>query len=609
MTELLNPHAIATLILIIFALFLFAQDKVRLETSSLFILIALTFGFQLFPFIQKNGSTFEPVDFFLGFGHEALFTICALMILGRGIETSGALKPLTSLLAKHWSNQPKLCLCLTLLFSAFLSSFLNNTPIVVMLLPVLIGVAQSSQQAPSKILLPMGLATLIGGTATTIGTSTNLLVVSIANDLGNHQFAMFDFAIPVIIVGGIGLFYLLFIAPSLLPKRELSIAHQDTRIFKAVLTVDEDSHINQKKLAELLKETDYKIKVDRILRGENQLVTLPTVMLKTGDGLLISGTAEELLEYSRLFNAQLYSINDRKNPISRDNPFAADDQILAEILVTESSFLHNRTLKQTRFAEINELVVLALHRLNKPDNIKRSISDIALHRGDILLVQGTQEKLQQLKDSTRLLLLNNTINITSSTKAPIALAIMFMVVVIAAIQLLPISISALAGIGLMLLTNTINWREIGRALNPSVIMIVVVSLALGKAMIITQADVFLGQQFVELTQGLPTIAIIAALIFLMALLTNMVSNTAAAVIGTPVAINIAQQLGAAPEAFILAVLFGVNMSYATPIGYQTNLLIYSAGGYKFSDYLRAGIPLTLIMGLGFTVVLSIFYRI
>ncbi|QDP02173.1 SLC13 family permease [Thalassotalea sp. PS06] len=606
---ILNAHSIAILILIVIALVLFAQDRIRLETSSLFILILLVLGFQIYPYNMATGQVFSPTQFFMGFGHEALLTICALMMLGRGIEISGALKPLTSLMAKYWGKYPALSLALTLVVGALLSGFLNNTPIVVMLLPVLIGVALSNKTSPSKILMPVGLATLIGGTATTIGTSTNLLIVSVAEDLGAHEFTMFDFALPVLLVGGIGLLYLVFIAPKILPVRDVPLQHKESRVFKASMMISNESLLHEKTLGEALQSTDYKMQVSRIVRGDNQLIKLPTITLREGDGLIISGTAEQLLDYSQQFKADLYSLNDKTHPITRDNPFDDDDQVLAEILVTEGSLLANKTLNETRFSSLHELVVLALHRLNKPQQLDSSISEVELHRGDILLVQGREDNLQKLKENTRLLVLDNTINVPASNKAPIAIFIMVAVIAIAALQLLPISISALCGVGVMLMTRCLNWREISHALNPSIIMIIVVSLALGKAMQITGADQYLGHQFIEVMHGSPPFVILGALIFLMSFLTNVVSNTAAAVIGTPVAINIAYELGVPSEAFILAVLFGVNMSYATPIGYQTNLLIFSAGGYKFSDFLKVGIPLTIIMGLGFTLFLSLYYHV
>ena len=249
-----------------------------------------------------------------------------------------------------------------------------------------------------------------------------------------------------------------------------------------------------------------------------------------------------------------------------------------------------------------------MHRLNKPtERINEQLSKLTLRQGDILLVQGPRENINLIKEDTKLLVLDNTIDYVSSKKGPVAIATMTGVVMLAALNILPISVSALAGAGISLLTRCLRWRDIGKALNTQVIMIIVVSLALGKALIDTGGTEYLAYHFVRLTDGMSVVTILCAMIFLISIITNVVSNTAAAVVGTPIAVNIAQQLGAPMEPFILAVLFGVNMSYATPIGYQTNLLIYSAGGYKFTDFLRVGIPLTLITGTGFTAVLAYFY--
>jgi len=209
----LNPHATMVILLTVFSLILFSQEKIRLETSSFVILIILVLFFSLFPFEGIDGTKIIATDFFLGFGHQALVAISALMILGKGIESTGALKPLIKLLSKHWAIRPKRTFLVTLVISAAVSGFLNNTPIVIMLLPVLISVAIKNKTSPSKILIPVGLVTLIGGMATTIGTSTNILVVSIANDITGIQFSMFHFALPVVIVGSFGLLYLWLLSP------------------------------------------------------------------------------------------------------------------------------------------------------------------------------------------------------------------------------------------------------------------------------------------------------------------------------------------------------------------------------------------------------------
>lgn len=561
--------------------------------------------------MRPDGTILKPADFFAGFGHEALIAICSLMILGKGVETTGALKPFTRTLSVYWTRNPKLVFLLTIMISAVLSGFLNNTPIVIMLIPILISVALSANTSPSKILLPIGFATLIGGMATTIGTSTNLLVVAIAADISSVNFNMFDFTLPVVIVGSVGLLFLWSIAPRLLPDRQIDLSSQSQRIYNAVLYLPDTSYAAGKDVRGILEKTNHEVAIHTIRRRKNQIILpLPTVLLREGDALFISGTADKLKDFETILKGKLHNITKNNQYLKGEYKEQDDDQVLAEVLVTRNSILSNQSIKDYRLAEKYNIIVLALHRLNKPtESINEKLSKITLHRGDILLVQGTRENLNLIKQDTKLLVLDNIVDYVPSRKGPLAIATMVMVIMLAALQVLPISVSALTGAGVMLMTRCLGWRDINKALNVQVIMIIVVSLALGKALTDTGGADFLAYHFVNITDGLSLVSILCALIFLMSILTSVVSNTAAAVMGTPIAVNIAQQLGAPLEPFILAVLFGANMSYATPIGYQTNLMIYSAGGYKFSDFLRVGIPLTVIIGLGFTAVLAYTYEL
>lgn len=607
----LTFHAAATLLLTAIALYLFSQDRYRLESSSLIVLIVLSLLFTLIPYTKRDGSLIEAADFFSGFGHEALIAICSLMILGRAVESTGALKFFSSTLSSYWNKYPKWVFLLTLTGGAVISAFLNNTPIVIMLIPVLVSVAIGTKIAPSKILIPVGYATLIGGMATTIGTSTNLLVVSIAADISLIKFDMFDFTYPVLVVGVVGISFLWLFGPKLLPERPIDLVSTQQRIYHAILFISDISYVAGKDIQAVLEKTKHSVSIHKIRRRKNQIILpLPTVLLKPGDGLFISGTADNLKEFETVMNGKLHNINNKDELIKGDYDAKEDNQVLAEVLVTSNSLLHNQSLNKTRLAEKYNIIVLAMHRLHKPtERINEQLSKIKLNQGDILLVQGSRENLNLIKEETKLLVLDNVTDYVSSRKGPIAILTMVVTVMLAALNILPISVAALTGAGIVLLTRCIGWRDIGKALNVQIIMIIVVSLALGKALIETGGTDYLAQQFVILTQGFSVLTVLATLLFLMSLITNVVSNTAAAVVGTPVAVNIALQLGAPMEPFILAVLFGVNMSYATPIGYQTNLLIYSAGGYKFTDFLRVGIPLTLIMGFGFTFMLGHIYSL
>ncbi|MCH7502383.1 MAG: SLC13 family permease [Proteobacteria bacterium] len=607
----LDAHGIAVLILTVVALFLFTRDRIPLESSSLAILIVLIAGFQLFPYLRDGERVLAPVDFFAGFGNEALITICALMMVGKALETTGALQPLANVVARAWSIRPVLALITTLVAAAVLSAFMNNTPIVVLLMPILVGVSLRAKFPVSGVMLPMGLATIIGGMSTTIGTSTNLLVVGISRDLGMHQFSMFEWVMPVAIVGGAGVLFLWLVAPRLLPDRTPPMADTSPRIFSAQLHVREGGFADGKTLSEVLAKADGQMRIDKIQRSESLfLAKLPSVTFQPGDRLFVKDSPENLKHYEQLLGATLFNISDIEHPVDEETPLRAEGQQLAEVVVTRGSPLHLRTLTAARFSVSYGLLPLALHRARAPSSqVTSDLNSIRLRAGDVLLVQGSDEAISNLKDSGSMLVLDGTTKLPHTHRAKRALAVMALVVLAAALGIVPISVSALIGLGLMIATGCLNWRDAANALSTPVVLIIVTSLALGKALMGTGMTEYLAHSFVILTSALPTPMILSAFLLLMTLMTNVVTNNAAAVIGTPIAIGIAQQLNVSPEPFILAVLFGANMSFATPYGYQTNLLILSAGGYKFSDFLRVGIPLTIIMWIGFSIILPMLYEL
>ena len=256
------------------------------------------------------------------------------------------------------------------------------------------------------------------------------------------------------------------------------------------------------------------------------------------------------------------------------------------------------------------LMPLALHRARAPSSqVTGDLNMIRLRAGDVLLVQGSREAIVRLKDSGTMLVLDGTTDLPHTHNAKRALAIMGLVIGAAAFGILPISVSALIGLALMIVTGCLSWRDATAALSVPVIMTIVTALALGKALMGTGMAGFIASSFVSAASGLPTPLILSAFLLLMTMMTNVVSNNAAAAIGMPIAVSIAQRLGVSTEPFILAVLFGANMSFATPFGYQTNLLVLSAGGYKFSDFLRVGIPLSIIMWVGFSIALTVMYHL
>ncbi len=595
-----NAHAIAAMLLTVVTLYLFTRERFPLEISSLGLIAVLAVGFALFPF-----AGLEPTDFFSGFGHEALIAVCALMVLGQGLVHTGALEPVGRVLGRLWGRAPFLSFLATLIVGAVLSAFVNNTPVVVLLLPILISVCLRTSSSSAKVLMPMGFATLVGGMGTTIGTSTNLLVVSVAVDLGLERFGMFDFVVPASIAAGVGIVYLWLIAPKLLPDREIGLSDTSPRIFEARLHIEEDSPVAGKTLSEAMALTGGDMHVVRIRRGDTFILPMPDVTFKAGDRLRVRDTPAKLMSFEEALKAKLYS---EDQEVNEAHPLSAENQMLAEVAVVQGSSLDRTNLRFARFLSRYQLVVLALHRagedLWRPSE---EIQEVILQPGDILLVQGARDQIANLKQSTEFLVLEPRVDLPRTRKAPIALAILFSVIAFAATGVMPIAVSATAGVALLLINRCLNLGAAIRAISPSVFFVVVASLALGKALVTTGATDYVTSVFLFVTAGASPTIILSALMALLAVLTNVVSNNAAAVIGTPIAISIAHQLGLPAEPFVLAVLFGANMSYATPMAYKTNLLVMSAGNYTFLEFVKVGVPLTVLMWLTLTFALSSMY--
>jgi di/tricarboxylate transporter len=589
-----------------FAVFLFTREKFRLESSSLFILIVILVWFEFFT-IEYNGARIHAQDFLAGFGNEALITITALMIMSKSLERTGALQPISHLLAKLWMVRPQLAFLATMVTAAGLSMFLNNTPVVAAILPLLVAVSLKAGISPSGILMPIGFATIVGGMATSIGTSTNLLVVGIAADMGMPELKMFDFALPVFIVGGFAVLFLWLVAPSLLPDRRPPLTNIEPRIFDSRLELQKGSFADGKSLREILTQCK-NMKVNKIERGDLALTKLPLVVVRAGDSLHVSDTPENLKEYERLLGATLLA-GDSQHAVGVDHPLESDEHV-AEVVVTSGSVLERNTLDGTRLLSTYGLVPLALHRPGVPQGkVAEALGTVMLEAGDVILVQGSPRAIERLHRSGALLVLDGRIHLPRTTKSTLSIIIMIGVVLIAAVGLMRISVASTIGLTLMILTRCLTWHDAIAAVDRRIVLVVVAALALGLTLMATGATEYIAALYVALTQGMPIGIILAGFILIMAMLTEVVSNNAIGVLGVPIAIGVAAQLGVPPEPFVIGLLYGANMSYIMPVGYQTNLLVLSAGGYRFSDFARVGLPLKLIMWIGLSIALVMTYEL
>ena len=597
MLELPSPHAVAAMVITILMFVGFIRGRMSIEIVSLLTIAVIAVGLYFFPL---EGT--RPIDglalAFGGFGHYALITICALMIMGRGLVVTGALEPAARILENVFKMNLQLGLLVSLLIAFFLSMFVNNTPVLVLMIPIFAALATRGAMATSKTLMPLNAASLIGGLATTIGTSTNILVVSIAVDLGMREIGVFDFTPIVLVAGLIALPYMWLVMPRLLDDNRTE-ADENVRRFHTRLRIAGESDLVGKNVSEILPRLPKTIK----FHGQ------PTGPLQAQQRLHISGTHEGLEDAVRVLKGEL-APNWVLDRIRRNASAQDEDIMVVEMTVTADSRLITRTLPSSGIADLYGVAVLGIHRPERLIGEKDQYSeggDLRMKEGDVLLVMGLNDDLQAFSRADSLLMLEGARELPRRSKAVLSAVIMGVAVFTASIGIFPITISALAGAILMFVTGCVKFDRVGRALSGQVIVLVAASIAIGRVIDESGAAAWLGQVLSMGLGVLPPALVLAAIMAFVTVLTNFASNATAATVGTPIAFSIAAQLGLPAEPLVLAVLFGCNLCYATPIAYQTNMLIMAEGSYDFGDYVRTGVPLVVLMVTTLSIILVLWY--
>jgi di/tricarboxylate transporter len=473
------------------------------------------------------------------------------------------------------------------------SAFINDTPVVVLMMPVLVAIAARTGTSATRTLLPMNYAVIIGGMATTIGTSTNLLVVGIAERLAVPAIGMFDFFHIVAIAAAVALPYLWLVVPRLLPK-DSGNRPRVSLTFDAALEIHERTYAAGRELHEVLNRARG-LRPQRLVRGYIEVTLLPDTRLQAGDRLLIQDTPEGLREHAAALGARIHTREHHEPP-------GGAGRTMAQVLVTADSDLAGTTRGAGMFADQHGLAVVGIHRPGREAPLNPA--DATLRAGDVVLLQGAMEKVEALRAVPGVLILDAMLELPHTRRAPIALLLMAGVITLGATRLLPMVLASALGVAAMLLTGCLRWQDATDALSSKVILIVVASLAIGEAMMATGLIAATGNSLAMLGAYVPPAAMVGALMLLMGVVTNFVSNNAAAIIGTPIAVAMAASLGVDPRPFVLAVLFGANICFATPMAYQTNLMVAAAAGYRFRDFVRAGLPLAILMWVTLTWLLA-----
>lgn len=571
-------EAITTLIILVGMFILFLRETYPTEVVAIGV-VGLLLVTGLLPYSDGLAVLSNP----------APWTIAAMFIVMGALVRTGSLDRVTRLAESTAKTHPKLAVTLLLGFAALASAFINNTPIVVIMIPIFVQVAKILKQSASKLLIPLSYAAIMGGTLTLIGTSTNLLVDGVARSQGLEPFTIFEVTPLGLVVVAWGMIYLALIGRHLLPDRAsmatLLGGNRAKMKFFTEVAIPEDSALIGQNVTEVELFTRDGVRLIDVLRGDASLRrNMDGVTLQLGDRVVL-----------RTEMAELLGMQSSKDLRTIDK-LSSVETTTVEVLITPGCRMVGRSLGSMRLRRRYGVYPLAVHRRNQ--NIGRQLDDLVVQVGDTLLLEGDPADIQRLAADM------DMVDVSTPSerpyrreKAPIALLAMAGIVVLAALNLAPILPLAVLAMAVVLIARCIDAEEAFSFVEGRLLALIFAMLAVGAALEHTGAIELLVGSLAPWLENVPPVVLIWTIYFITTLLTELVSNNAIAVIMAPIAIALGQTMGVDPRPLVVAVMIAASACFATPIGYQTNMLVYGPGGYRFTDYLKVGIPLNISLGV------------
>lgn len=595
-----------TLGVVVVALVLFVWNRLRLDVVALLVLaLLLVLGL------------ITPEEAVQGFSNEATVTVALMLVLSAGLLRTGFVDVLGGRIARLAKGSELRLLVLILAVVVPMSAFINNTAAVAILLPMIIGLTRDMEIPPSRLLMPLSYSGQLGGTLTLIGTSTNLLVAGLIIDLGVERIHLFDITLPALILVTIGVGYILTVGRRLVPDREASAELLETyelHEYLTALVVREESPLSGRTLAEAEFGQQHGLEVLRIDR-DSAVVREPgpDTVIHAGDMLLVEGSIPHITEIIDKHGVEISGARAEAGAVAAeaaedaaDAGDAQGDRELAEVMIPPQSPLVGDTLQDAHFERHFDLGVMAILRHGHP--LQKPLSSVKLRGGDILLVSGPPGALREAHESEQVALLQ-ALDLPEKRrdKLKLAMPILLGVVLLPALGITRIMVSALMGVIAMFVTGCLTPEEAYEEMDWMVVILLGAILPLGIAMQNTGAAQYLAAGVVDLTRPLGPYGVLAAFFLLTMGFTSIISNNGAAVVLTPIAVAAASALQLSPLPFVVAVMFGASNAFMTPIGYQTNVFVYAPGGYRFTDFVRVGTPLGLLIAAAATFVIPLFF--
>ena len=567
--------------MLLLTVILFVTDRVRTDIVGLMIVVVL-----------GALGILEPKTLLLGFSNEALVTIAAMFVLSAALMRSGLVRALGGKLAEFSRGSPVRFMVMALSAVCFMSAFINNTPVVVVFIPAVLTVCARLGASPSKFLMPISFASMLGGSCTLIGTSSNILIASYAAGI-DFEVGMFEFTGVGVVIVLVGMSYLLLFSWRLLPNHTTiasTLSADEAKEYITQVSLGPDSDLIGKNLAET-PLASAGIKVAELIRGDRVQRLEAEMPLIEGDVLLIRGELNKILELDRQ-----HSISVTPDLQEDGSEVKRVEMTLFELMVAPESPLIGQSCRQLGLRQRFDVSVFALQRRGR--HHQREIADLELKMGDILLVRGSSEALENLRRKNEFILLEGVHDeVIEPHKAPLALGTILLVVLLAATGLAPISVLALGGAAFLVISGVLTARDAYSSIDWSVLVLIAGMIALGTAMDQTGALEIAAEQLYMVTGGWGPNATLWVFYFMAAVLSLLILNKPAAVLCAPLGIELADKLGCNPEPLIMAVAFAASTAMATPMGYQTNLLVYGPGGYNYRDFVFFGLPLNILVGV------------
>ncbi len=573
-----------TFILILAIIFL-VTEKLPLDLTAIGILVAL-----------MTTGILTPREALAGFSNPSVITIAAMFMLSRGLMRTGALGFVSERIIRYTEGNEKRILMISMLLTAIASAFINNTPVVVLFITIIMAVCCEYGLSPSKYLLPISYSSIVGGMSTLIGTSTNLIVSDLSAQYGYGAISMFELAplgIPIMLAA---MAFLYFFSPRLMPQHKAAICELSGKHAPHYLTeisIPQGSKLIGREPLSFFSEKYPSIELFEVIRGP--IIHFPErdkIRIEQDDTLLVKGSATELLALLDKKHAELpHKIEGMKfNP---DN----DKSLIAELIIPPQSRLIGEQPVHSNLQSQLGIQVIAVKRRGIHYS-EQKIRDLRLSVGDTLLILFAKDRLDEIRSKPDLIILEDVHHqIVNKKKAPLALAFFAGMIAAASLGITDITVGAVTAVFFMFLTGCLRLRDAYRAMDVQVLLVIVGTIALGTAMEKTGATKIYADIFLTPFQGQDPAIVLSAIILLTCIVTELMSNSATAVLILPIAISTALSLGVDPKPFIIGVCFGASCGFAIPIGYQTHLLVYGPGGYRFSDFLKMGIPLDLLTWL------------